>query len=62
MSPERQRTKPEETISSNEIWRAIRNLDPNIKREASDIAVLIILLAIFLIVGIVCVLLHLRGL
>jgi hypothetical protein len=62
MSPERQRTKSEETISNNEIWRAIRYLDPNIKREASDIAVLIILLAIFLIVGIVCVLLHLRGL
>jgi hypothetical protein len=62
MSAERQRTKADETISDHEIRLAIRYLDPNIKREASDIAVVITLLALFLIVGIVRALVHLRGL
>ena len=59
---EQNKQNDEETISDQEIWSTIRYLDPDTKIKASNIAVTSTLLAIFSLVCIVCVLLHLRGL
>jgi hypothetical protein len=52
----------EETVPDHEIWLAIRYLDPDRERKASDIPVIITLLALLSIVCVVWVLLRLRGL
>jgi hypothetical protein len=49
-------------LTDREVWAVIRYLDPEPTRRDSDIAALIILLAIIIIGGIVCLLLYLRGL
>jgi hypothetical protein len=54
--------KNEEIISDEEIWRTIRYLDPDVKDEASDTAVIIPLLALFAIVCVVVAVLYSRGL
>jgi hypothetical protein len=51
----------EETVSDHEIWSTIRYLDPDTETKASNIAVIVTLAAIFLI-GLACIVLHLRGL
>jgi hypothetical protein len=54
--------KDEETISDQEIWWAIRYLDPDVNDEASDRGVIISLLALFAIVCIVVAVIYSRGL
>jgi hypothetical protein len=58
---EQKKASDQETISDQEIWPAIRYLDPDAKKDTSDIAVVITLAGLLCIVCIVCVLLHLRG-
>jgi hypothetical protein len=59
---EQNNMKEEETVSEREIWLTIRYLDPDTKRNASDIALVVTVVAIVSIVCAVAVLLHLRGL
>ena len=59
---EQKKAKHEETVSDQEIWLAIRYLDPDIERKVTDIAVITTLLALFSIICIVWLLLRLRGL
>ena len=59
---EQKKASDQETISDQEIWSSIRYLDPDAKKDTSDIAVFITLIDLFCIVCIVCVLLHLSGL
>jgi hypothetical protein len=59
---EQKKAGDEETTSDQEIWRAIRCLDPDAKKETSDIALVITLIGLVCLVCIVWVLLHLRGL
>jgi hypothetical protein len=59
---EQEKERDRETISDQEIWPAIRYLDPDAKKDTSDIAVVITLAGLLCIICIVCVLLHLRGL
>lgn len=54
--------RTDETISDHEIWSAIRYLDPETETKASKIAVASTIFAIFSIICMVCILLHLRGL
>jgi hypothetical protein len=56
------KAKDGETVSDQEIWLAVRYLDLDIDSKASDIAVILTVFAIFMVVDIVCVLLHFRGL
>ena len=51
-----------ETVSDDEIWSAIRYLDPEMKKTGHNIAVTITLIVIFSIYLVCIVLLHLRGL
>ncbi|HUE53852.1 MAG TPA: hypothetical protein VMO80_16025 [Terriglobales bacterium] len=50
------------TISDQEVWSAIRYLDPESDDSESDITAGIALLVVVCIVCLVCALLHLRGL
>jgi hypothetical protein len=59
---EQKKERDQETISDQEIWPAIRYLDPDAKKDTSDIAVVITSISLLCIVCIVCVLLHFRGL
>jgi hypothetical protein len=52
----------DQEISDQDIWLAIRRLDPDAKKDTSNIAVVITLIGLFCIVCIVWFLLHLRGL
>jgi hypothetical protein len=56
------KTRDEETAPDQEIWLAIRNLDPDRNSPASKIAFVVTLLALIALVCVVWVLLHLRGL
>jgi len=51
----------EETVSNHEIWSTLRYLDPDAHTKASNIAVVVTLIAIFSIC-LVCIVLRLRGL
>ena len=51
----------EETVSDHEIWSTIRYLDPDAQTKASNIAVVVTLIAIFSIC-LACIVLHLCGL
>jgi hypothetical protein len=51
----------EETVSDQEIWPAIRYLDPDTKTKGNDIVAIVTLTAIFSIC-LACIVLHLRGL
>jgi hypothetical protein len=57
---EHKKAKDEQSLSDQEIWWKIRDLDPDIKR--SDSVVIITVLAILLIVGVVIASLYSRGL
>jgi hypothetical protein len=50
----------EETVSDQEIWSTIRYLDPDTKTKTNNIAVIVILTAIFSIC-LACIVLLLRG-
>jgi hypothetical protein len=56
---EQKKVSDPETVSDQEIWQAIRRLDPDAEKDASDIAGVITVISLLFIVG---VLLHLRGL
>jgi hypothetical protein len=58
---ERKKRNGEETVSDDEIWSAIRYLDPETQETGHNIAVTITLIAIFSIC-LACIVLHLRGL
>jgi hypothetical protein len=58
---EQKKAGDQETASDQEIWRAIRCLDPDAKKDTSNIAAVITLIGLVCIVGVVWVLLHLRG-
>jgi hypothetical protein len=51
----------EETVSDQEIWSAIRYLDPDTRTKSSNILAIVTLTAIFSIC-LACIVLHLRGL
>jgi len=57
----RRKKNDEATVSDQEIWSAIRYLDPDTEETAHNIAVIVTLAAIFLI-GLVCIVLHSHGL
>jgi hypothetical protein len=59
---EQNNMKEEETVSEREIWLTIRYLDPDTECNASDIALIVTVVAIVSIVCAVGVLLRLRGL
>jgi hypothetical protein len=59
---EQKKRNGEETVSDDEVWSAIRYLDPEMKETRNNIAVTITLIAIFSIFLACVVLLHLRGL
>lgn len=60
---QQKRKDDDEMISDQEIWAAIRDLDPDLDRSASDVAVIIAVVAVIsIIVGFVYVLFHLGGL
>ena len=56
------KTRHEETDPDQEVWLAIRDLDPERNGKVSKIALIVTVLAIFALVCVVWVLLHLRGL
>ena len=58
---EQQKRNDEETVSDDEIWSAIRYLDPETKETVHNIAVTITLIAVFSIC-LACIVFHLRGL
>jgi hypothetical protein len=51
----------EETVSDHEIWSTLRYRDPDAQTKASNIEVVVTLIAIFSIC-LVCIVLRLRGL
>jgi hypothetical protein len=57
-----QRTADSESISDQEIWFAIRYLDPEISRQPSNVTAFVALLAVIIVLCAICVSLHLRGL
>jgi hypothetical protein len=59
---EQKKRNGEETVSDDEVWSAIRYLDPEMKETRNNIAVTITLIAISSIFLACVVLLHLRGL
>ena len=58
---EQKKRNGEETVSDDEIWSAIRYLEPETKETGHNIAVTITLIAIFAIC-LACIVFHLRGL
>jgi putative exporter of polyketide antibiotics len=59
---EQKKVSDPETVSDQEIWQAIRRLDPDAEKDRSDIAGIIALISLLCTIFIVGVLLHLRGL
>jgi hypothetical protein len=59
---EQKKASDQETASDQEIWLEIRYLDPDAKKDTSDIAVAITSISLLCIICIVYVLLHLSGL
>lgn len=59
---EQKRASARERTLDQEIWLAIDYLDPDARKDTSDIALVITLVSLLFIVCIVCVLLHRRGL
>jgi hypothetical protein len=57
-----QRTAESESISDQEIWFAIRYLDPEISRHPSSVIAFVALFAVIVVLAAICVSLHLRGL
>ena len=49
------------TDQEQEIWPAIRYLDPNEEAEAGDIAAITTVVALLLVIVVVCVLLYVLG-
>jgi hypothetical protein len=58
---ERKNANDKETLSDQEIWRAIRYLDPDGSGKASDREFLISLLAVFYVICVVVVLFYSCG-
>ena len=58
---EQKKRNGEDTVSDDQIWTAIRYLDPETKETRHNIAVTITLIAIFSIC-LACIVFHLRGL
>jgi hypothetical protein len=59
---EQKKASDQETISNQEIWPAIRYLDPDAEKDTTGIALVITLVGLVCIVCIVCLLFYLRGL
>jgi hypothetical protein len=51
-----------ESISDQEIWFAIRCLDPEISQKPSNVTAFVALFAVIVVIGAICISLHLRGL
>jgi hypothetical protein len=59
VSVRQKKNNDEETVSDYEIWSTIRYLDPDAHTTASNIAVVVTLIAIFS-MCLACIVLHLR--
>ena len=57
-----QRIAESESISDQEIWFAIRYLDPEISNKPSNLTAFIALFAVVVVLAAICISLHLRGL
>jgi hypothetical protein len=57
---EQKKARDPETISDQEIWPAIRYLDPDIPKDTSGIGLVITLVGLVCIVWVVCFLLYQR--